>query len=54
MLQGFQAHALKPSICKECGHSSIYHTIIQSNEVDKEAKVGDDVLAKRIWSEPEI
>lgn len=24
---GFQVHAEKPSICKECGHSSAYHTI---------------------------
>jgi alpha-tubulin suppressor-like RCC1 family protein len=28
-LPGFQVHATKPSICRECGHSSIYHTITQ-------------------------
>lgn len=28
---GFQVHSSKPSICKECGHSSVYHTIIKSD-----------------------
>lgn len=23
---GFQVHATKPNICRECGHSSVYHT----------------------------
>lgn len=33
---GFQAHASKPSICKECGHSSVYHTILVDSEENDE------------------
>ena len=43
---GFQVHALKPNICKECGFSSAYHTIIVEDDgPEVEAKPGD-VLKK--------
>ncbi|GMI03818.1 hypothetical protein TrLO_g11018 [Triparma laevis f. longispina] len=39
---GFQVHALKPNICKECGFSSAYHTIIVEEDGPAgEAKPGD-------------
>ena len=40
---GFQVHALKPNICKECGFSSAYHTIIVEEDegLDKLKKAGN-------------
>jgi hypothetical protein len=40
---GFQVHALKPNICKECGFSSAYHTIVVEEDDGKgrDGKPGD-------------
>ena len=46
---GFQVHALKPSICRECGHSSIYHTITESEHLNNSSDAGD-ILNKGILS----
>jgi len=41
---GFQAHSSKPSICRECGHSSAHHTIIvddSNHKIKRNVKAGD-------------
>lgn len=43
---GFQVHALKPNICKECGFSSAYHTIIVEEEENKGEATSKDILQK--------
>mmetsp|Transcript_4707 Transcript_4707/g.5647 ORF Transcript_4707/g.5647 Transcript_4707/m.5647 type:complete len:263 (-) Transcript_4707:306-1094(-) len=47
---GFQVHALKPSICRECGHSQELHTIIAGTEermCNIQPKAGD-ILHKKM------
>lgn len=36
--QRYQVHALKPYVCRECGHSSAYHTIVVDEEKDNDGK----------------
>jgi alpha-tubulin suppressor-like RCC1 family protein len=47
---GFQVHALKPNICKECGFSSAYHTIIVEEETNAGEKPPGDILNKGMGS----
>ena len=51
---GFQVHALKPNICKECGFSSAYHTIIVEEEEEKVAGKAGDLLDKGMGSKNKI
>jgi len=43
---GFQIHSSKPSICRECGHSSTHHSIIVDENVKNtdDKKAGDIVM----------
>jgi rRNA maturation endonuclease Nob1 len=30
---GFQFHAIKQNICRECGHSAIHHKVVVEEEI---------------------